>query len=199
MVKNQSTKRTPTTLVAALAAAALAAALVPAAALAAPVDVNHNTAVKLYNESGQVTVVVPTAIPAAIGSDDSFVTAANAAKFKNEGVADVHVSKIGVVASSGVNLVAESAFSDASYNNVENTVWAAVAPGTGQKVDLAGYTTPKAPAVADQWNVAGSSELAINLSGAMKNLGATFAAADSPASAPVAFTITWTVAAGAAS
>lgn len=197
MVKNQSTKRTPTTLVAALAAAALAAALVPAVALAVPVDVEHSTAVKLYNESGQVTVVVPTAIPAAIAADDgSFVTAANAAKFENKGVASVHVSKIGVVAATGVNLVAESAF---ATDDTESTVWAAVAPGTGQKVDLAGYKTPAAPAVAEQWNVAGSSELAINLSGAMKNPGATFTAADSATSAPVAFTITWTVAAGQAS
>lgn len=196
MEKKQGSK-VSRTLVSAVAAAALAAALVPAVALAAAADVEHSTAVKLYNESGQVTVVVPTAIPAAIAADDgSFVTAANAAKFENKGVAAVHVSKIGVEAATGVNLVAESAFAS---DDTESTVWAAVAPGTGQKVDLAGHTTAQAPAVAEQWNVAGSSELAINLTGAMKNPGATFIAADSATSAPVAFTITWTVAAGQAS
>lgn len=196
MEKKQGSK-VSRTLASAVASAALVAALAPAAALAVPADAVHDTAVKLYNESGQVTVVVPTAIPAAIaGADGSFVTAANAAKFENEGVAPVHVSKIGVAAASGVNLVAEKDFAS---DDTESTVWAAVSPGTGQKVDLAGYKTPAAPAVAEQWNVAGSSELAINLSGAMKNPGATFTAADSAASAPVAFTITWTVAAGQAS
>lgn len=175
------------------AAVALTAALAPAA-FAETESADHDTAVKLYQESGQVTVVVATEIPAAIAADGRFVTAGNA-KFENKGVAPLHVAKVGVKPSSSVNLVKKEAFETADQ---ESSVWSTVAPGTGQSIDLADYGTAKAPIPMSQWNIKGGDELPISLAGGMKNPGNEFTAADSADTAPVAYTITWTVAYGTA-
>lgn len=173
-------------------AVAVALAAVPALAFAEPASIDGQTAVKLYHESGQVTVQIPVEIPVAIGEDGSFITADNAA-FVNEGVAALHVAKVGVTPSNGINLVHETAY---AATKDESTVWSSVAPGAGQKLDLSDYTVAKAPFVPTQWNIAGNGKLSIKLDGAMKNPSEMFKKADSASTAPLAYTIVWTVAHG---
>lgn len=166
----------------------LAAALCMTAIPGAYAATSGDTEVKMQADDSNIDVTVPLVITASIKGDGTLLYPTDA-KLVNNSIFAINVSGIGAASVSPFKLVAKSGF-DASSDT--NAFWTEVTPPSGTAVDLANPTP-----VAGQWNMAktgaAGNELALTFDGKIKNVDPL------PVTATKAYTITWTVAPGAAS
>lgn len=143
------------------------------------------TAVSLIADDSNISVTVPTDFTIKINGDGTFTAPTNV-KFSNGSVFAVHVSGVTVASEANYPLVSEADFATSTGTN---TLWTKVTPATGTPVDLGASPTPSGWSM-DKAGAAGE-ELGLTFTGAIKNLDTV------PNTATKAYTLTWTVAAGA--
>ena len=171
-------------------AATMLTGLCAGSAFAAATAQGGETPVTVDTGNINLSVTVPTApVKASVGADGTF-TDVNGGDFVNNSVCGVHVSEIEVKTTGSALILQGATDFDAAANATKNVAKLG-ASINGVSLDMADYTSKKAPA--NTISLASNATQGITLSGAVKNL--TGATMNEPALTFV--TIAWTVAADA--
>lgn len=150
-----------------------------------------NTTIKLLADDSQISITMPVDLVAAVGPDGT-LTYPSTSSFINGSVFPIYVKSY-TVANEGIYLLETETDFNGSKASQADTLWSSVKPGAGTAIDIKGTAGTNLTDTAWNMSKAGGATdtLGITYAGKVANLSAV------PTTATSAYTITWTVAAGA--